>query len=704
MSDAEDEPQEVKIPKIFVNFIDTYSASAISELLSKSYPGISLMAGEEEDDGDDGDKKAKPQSELFQLSGTLLNPESIPSFNVTIIDNDEISIQNALMGADVIIYSIAEGEYIAETQAALDFIQQEASHFINQKMFILVSFCLTWNKTKPLDIDDPEIPFTEDDYRKRRSSSNYKDHIALEKLTIKLGKTLKKHLSCYVICSGVCYGNGEQTLHSFFKQAWLGDQSLPIYGTAHNVIPLIHVKDLASVVLHVLDSKPKTRYILAVDQGQSSLREIMKAISVNLTTGKLHPMGRDEAQSSHEVSQIVLDALSCNIRMEGVLVREELNFKWHSEGGLVESIEMIVQEYKQTRGLLPIKINILGPPGVGKSSIAKAIAAHYRIHHVTTKDVIDESIKRLEEISNRADQPQTEEEEEEDDEGKIEEAQSLLQQIKENMEVNNGRLDDSLLVRLYRDKITSKPALNQGVIVDGFPKTYDQAKTLYEAGDDEDGESTGLADPATVPELVIDLTATEEFLKQRMMNLPEEIVQGTHNTEEGFLRRLALFNALRSEEDTVINGFDEQEIDPVVVDVTQSNDEENGPIIELIKKIIGEPRNYGLTQEEKEELARKELADREAKEALERQTKEKHEREERESRKKNIEIWTQQLHEVRKQEKEMLEAKARPFRQYIMAHVMPTLTAGLIECAKLRPEDPVDYIAEYLYQHNPELE
>ena len=34
----------------------------------------------------------------------------------------------------------------------------------------------------------------------------------------------------------------------------------------------------------------------------------------------------------------------------------------------------------------------------------------------------------------------------------------------------------------------------------------------------------------------------------------------------------------------------------------------------------------------------------------------------------------------------------------------PNITLGLIECAKLRPEDPVDYIAEYLYQHNPELE
>ena len=83
-----------------------------------------------------------------------------------------------------------------------------------------------------------------------------------------------------------------------------------------------------------------------------------------------------------------------------------------------------------------------------------------------------------------------------------------------------------LLVRLYRNKITSKPALNQGVIMDGFPKTYEQAKMLYEAQEDEDGEPQGTADPATIPELVIDLTATEAFLKQRMMSLPEEQVQG----------------------------------------------------------------------------------------------------------------------------------------------------------------------------------
>lgn len=42
----------------------------------------------------------------------------------------------------------------------------------------------------PLLQDEPDIPFTEEDYRRRRCHPNFKDHIALEKLVIKLGKTV----------------------------------------------------------------------------------------------------------------------------------------------------------------------------------------------------------------------------------------------------------------------------------------------------------------------------------------------------------------------------------------------------------------------------------------------------------------------------------------------------------------------------------
>ena len=48
------------------------------------------------------------------------------------------------------------------------------------------------------------------------------------------------------------------------------------------------------------------------------------------------------------------------------------------------------------------------------------------------------------------------------------------------------------------------------------------------------------------------------------------------------------------------------------------------------------------------------------------------------------------------EEKEMLEAKTLPLRNYLMRHVMPTVTQGLIEVCKTKPEDPVDYLVGYV--------
>jgi len=38
--------------------------------------------------------------------------------------------------------------------------------------------------------DDPDIPLTEDDYRRRRPHPNFKEHTSTEKLVLKLGKTV----------------------------------------------------------------------------------------------------------------------------------------------------------------------------------------------------------------------------------------------------------------------------------------------------------------------------------------------------------------------------------------------------------------------------------------------------------------------------------------------------------------------------------
>lgn len=44
------------------------------------------------------------------------------------------------------------------------------------------------------------------------------------------------------------------------------------------------------------------------------------------------------------------------------------------------------------------------------------------------------------------------------------------------------------------------------------------------------------------------------------------------------------------------------------------------------------------------------------------------------------------------------EIKKMPFRNYLMEFVVPTLNEGLLEVSNIIPNDPVDLLAEYLYQ------
>lgn len=81
-----------------------------------------------------------------------------------------------------------------------------------------------------------------------------------------------------------------------------------------------------------------------------------------------------------------------------------------------------------------------------------------------------------------------------------------------------------------------------------------------EEAEEEEGKSS--YDKLTMPEVVVSLKAPDDFLRQRVMNLPETVVAGTHNTEEGLMRRLREFNMVNTADETVLNYFDQLEIHP----------------------------------------------------------------------------------------------------------------------------------------------
>jgi adenylate kinase len=55
----------------------------------------------------------------------------------------------------------------------------------------------------------------------------------------------------------------------------------------------------------------------------------------------------------------------------------------------------LVQEYKDARGLWPIKVVIHGPPASGKSTIAQKIAEHYKIHYLEPDEIVSEALVNL---------------------------------------------------------------------------------------------------------------------------------------------------------------------------------------------------------------------------------------------------------------------------------------------------------------------
>ena len=74
-----------------------------------------------------------------------------------------------------------------------------------------------------------------------------------------------------MIAAGLLYGHGENLLNFHFRSAWLEDpKSLPYIGEGNNIIPTIHVKDLASLVERIIETRPERHYIFGIDNTEKA--------------------------------------------------------------------------------------------------------------------------------------------------------------------------------------------------------------------------------------------------------------------------------------------------------------------------------------------------------------------------------------------------------------------------------------------------
>jgi len=259
------------------------------------------------------------------------------------------------------------------------------------------------------------LPFSEQDYALRQPIPEYQiiKDIEDEVLNFK-----KEGVKTYVISAGILYGKGEAIFNQHIQKAWLQDPArLPYIGDGTNLLPTIHVTDLARIVKKVFEVKPERKYIFAIDNNQKrQQKKLIASISNGIGTGLIESVDIPETfKKAHpKMTPIQLDldwkkSLLLDLKVvpstlfikgsapaggeggeEGEEGGEVLELNWHCKSGLAENIQLVKEEFAKERGLRPIKIFITGPPCSGKSFFGKQMAEHYNVPHIHMEKLIDD--------------------------------------------------------------------------------------------------------------------------------------------------------------------------------------------------------------------------------------------------------------------------------------------------------------------------
>jgi adenylate kinase len=383
-----------------------------------------LSAPRKEDDGgNDGEK-------VLILISSLLSWDATPRKLVEVRDPREVqaeedAVKKAYEGAiqEQMARIRAEREKKKELAAAEAQVNseeeaenQEEENFDEADMKEAMRIVTEANAGKNDDSDKKRVKkrmlhqaFTEADYQMREASEEYACIREAEEAVLNFKK---ENVKVYVIAAGLLYGNGEAILNSHFKKAWLQDPArLPVVGQGNNLVPTVHVTDLARMVKKVFESKPERSYIFGIDTTKKpTQKRLITAISKGIGTGLTEnidiPHNFAKVHPNKTPLQLDLDwrkFLLMNIKAQPSSLfvgggaaegeeeaAEDADFQWHSKAGLAGNIPLVKKEFCQRRDLKPFKIAVSGKPCTGKSHFSHKLADHYNVPHIHTLKVLEE--------------------------------------------------------------------------------------------------------------------------------------------------------------------------------------------------------------------------------------------------------------------------------------------------------------------------
>jgi adenylate kinase len=528
--------------------------------------------------------------------------------------------------------------------------------------------------TGPITLSDAHF-----EKRKPMPNTKYEQWLQRENLVRSCFSLEGSQVKCFIVGAGVLYGDGEETFTQIFKDAWLGVKSHQVFSPGHNIVPTVHVRDVARLVRQVAYNQElvpaEKPYFLAVDKVEDSpiptqaniiggiVGEVSGPYDIPLVSAPELP------QESEGVLQDALtEALSLNLTMEPSSLMLEETFEWHCHGGLLKNVRKVAEEFCAERQLRALRVIVSGPPSSGKTTLCKAVSEHFNTPHLemkpedldfTRKQVCSEvcryrgyvldaglvGYKEVDSLFCYDHEVELEPEEEEEYAQAVKEAEENEMPPPEKPIKTERRLKEE--------------------IVPTFVVALQAPEALCRAR----GTSHGAQ-------------SVDQFQKDMAQYTEKNLTDGVYNFSDFFQEKVktGVFNL-------PIAGKDEEDLFESIRIYMEGGQGRPFNYLpsesDVAQRLLAKQQDQEATAAMNLELERQASANSSAVDSC--AVSKRHD---------------ERLRIISAHEEQRKQIEAMPLREYLMRYMVPNLTEGLIEMCKVTPDNPVDSLANYLEEHS----
>lgn len=343
---------------------------------------------------------------------------------------------------------------------------------------------------------------------------------------------------------------------------------------------------------------------------------------------------------------------------------------WHCREGIVKNVQTIADEFCKERKLRAMRVLVAGPPASGKSTLARHISEHFRIPvHELPADNIEEMVETL--------------------------AKRVCRYRGYVLDAGGCGFDG--VDRLYRYKkmqAPQEPAEEAGAN-GGEEAAVEGAEDAEEKPPPQQQAEKGLIEDI-VPSFVITTQAPAKVLEGLWIK-----ANGTEpGSKDRFKVQMEEYLLANTSHRSLTDFFQEvAKVGIMNLPIVGRDEDELFESARIYMEQEGRPFNYLPTEEE---------AAKEVMEQRERKRKEQEATAEQERLAQSTgtalpedqsKRHAERMRLIAEHEAAQQQLREMPLREYLMEFMIPNLTEGLIEVCKVLPENPADYLANYLEEN-----